>query len=249
MTRWYSALLGVLMPGAILLIWWLAAFEYHGTLFVGPADVWQCAVAMLISGELTNAVSSSLLRCGKGLVLGVSAGAAVGVLLGLSSLGRLMVGPSLRALQQVSLFSWIPMIMVWFGLGEASKVVFIALAAFFPMLVNAFEGVGSIPLAYVEVGKVHRFNGYQMVSRVILPAALPSIFTGFYLALIYSWMATLGSEYLMISTVGLGNLLVDGQEEYRMDKVLLGVVLVSVIGLLLSSATAVMEAVLLRWRR
>lgn len=251
MRRARPILLGVLPGLCIFLLWWAAAHFhwYKSPMFVAPSDVWACAREMFLEGALFEAFIASVDRCLKGLMLGSIAGMLAGILLGISAIGRLMMGPALRALQQVSLFAWIPMIMVWFGLGETSKIVFIAVAAFFPMLVNTFEGIGSVPLSLMEVGRVQRFKLYQMLTKLILPAALPSIFTGLYLALIYSWMATLGAEYLMTSTKGLGSLLIDGQEEYRMDKVLLGVAVVSCIGLLLSGAAALVESKMLRWRR
>jgi sulfonate transport system permease protein len=247
---WRPYVLGAVLPVGGLLLWW-AIFAGHWSsspLFVAPQSVLSAAWELGADGELWTALFASLGRYLAGLVLGAGAGLAVGLLLGLSRLSRLLFGPTLRTVQQISLFAWIPLIMAWFGLAETSKVVFIALAAFFPVLINTFEGVGSVPVSLVEVARVHLFSRRQLLTRVVLPAALPSIFTGFYLALIYAWLATLGAEYMLTSGAGLGNLLVDGQEQYRMDHVLLGVALVAGIGFGLNWLANLLEAHLLRWR-
>ncbi|WP_207281805.1 ABC transporter permease [Pseudomonas sp. FW300-N2F2] len=247
---WRPYVLGALLPLIGLLLWQAAAtWGYTGPLFVTPQSVLSAAVEMSDDGQLWTTLFTSLGRYVSGLMLGASAGLATGLLLGLSRLSRLLFGPTLRTVQQISLFAWIPLIMAWFGLAETSKIVFIALAAFFPVLINTFEGVGSVPTALVEVARVHRFSRWQLLTRVVLPSAVPSIFTGFYLALIYAWLATLGAEYMLTSGDGLGNLLIDGQERYRMDHVLLGIFLVAAIGFGLNWLTHLLETRLLRWRK
>lgn len=246
---WRPVLLGAALPlGGLAAWWWAASTGQGGPLFVSPRQFLDTAATLGGNGELWQALLASLGRYLLGLGVGVAAGLVAGLLLGLSDLSRRLLGPTLRTLQQVSLFAWIPLIMAWFGLAETSKLVFIALAAFFPVLVNTFEGVGSVPAPLVEVSRVLQFNGWQLLGRVVLPAALPSIFSGLYLALIYGWMATLGAEYLLTSGKGLGNLLAEGQDSYRMDRVLLGVVLVACVGFALNALASRLEAHLQRWK-
>ncbi|MEK1939566.1 MAG: ABC transporter permease [Pseudomonas sp.] len=247
---WRPYVLGSLLPLTALVLWCLAALNdwSNSPVFASPADVLRSAWELATDGELGGAILASLGRYFSGLLFGATAGLVIGLLLGLSPLSRRLFGPTLRTVQQISLFAWVPLIMAWFGLAETSKVVFIALAAFFPVLVNTFEGVGSVPHTLVEVARVHRFSHMQMLRHVVLPAALPSIFTGLYLALIYGWLATLGAEYLMTSGSGLGSLLVDAQEQYQMDRMLLEIVLVSAIGFGLSALAGRLEKHWLRWR-
>lgn len=242
-------LLGPVLPLCGLVAWWrMAASGHAGPLFVTPGQVLGTAYTLAANGELWQALWASLGRYMGGLGLGASAGLGAALLLGLSKTSRRLLGPTLRTLQQVSLFAWIPLIMAWFGLGETSKWVFIALAAFFPVLVNSFEGVGSVPVHWVEVARVLRFSRWQLLTRVVLPSALPSIFSGLYLAIIYAWLATLGAEYLMTSGNGLGNVLADGQDRYRMDQVLLGVLVVTGVGFGLNTLASRLETRLQRWK-
>jgi sulfonate transport system permease protein len=116
------------------------------------------------------------------------------------------------------------------------------------VVLNTFEGIRSVQREFIEVARVFAFSGRQLLTRVVLPAALPSIFTGVYLALIYAWLATLGAEYLLSSGIGIGNLLTDGREHLWMDQVILGVIVVGAVGFSLNLIAGLVEARLLRWR-
>ena len=241
---------GAALP-ALLLAWWWAVFHFHWTdtvMFVPIAKVWDTAVRMSSSGQLWISLGASLARDLAGFTLGSLVGLAAGTALGLSRLLENLVGPSLHTVKQVSLFAWIPLISVWFGLGDTAKVVFLSLAAFFPVLLNTFEGIRSVPRELIEVARSFAFTRSQMLLRVVLPAALPSIFTGIHLALIYAWLATLGAEYLLTSGIGIGNLLTDGREHLWMDQVLLGVAVVGLVGFALNLVAGAIERHLLRWR-
>jgi sulfonate transport system permease protein len=241
---------GLALPALLLACWW-AAFHFHWTdtvMFVPIAKVWDTALRMSASGELWRSLGASLARDLAGFVLGSLAGLALGIALGLSRLLDELVGPTLNTIKQISLFAWIPLISVWFGLGDTAKVVFLSLAAFFPVVLNTFEGIRSVPHELVEVGRVFALTRVQMLHRVVLPAALPSIFTGVHLALIYAWLATLGAEYLLTSGIGIGNLLTDGREHLWMDQVLLGIVMVGLVGYALNVIASAIETRLLRWR-
>lgn len=244
------ALRGWVLPALILLFWWwaVAAGWSNSPLLVSPAAVWDRAVQQFTSGELWTALSASLWRNARGFLFGASAGLAFGVLLGWSRWAERLVGPSFHTLKQISLFAWIPMLSMWFGLGDGAKVAFIAMAAFFPMVLNTFEGLRSVPREFIEVGRVYGFGLWQQLTRVIAPSAAPSVFTGVQLALIYGWLATLGSEYLMASGAGIGNTLIDGREHFQMDLVLFGVAVIGLVGYALNALTSALERRLLAWR-
>ena len=185
---------------------------------------------------------------GWGFVIGAAPGLAVGALLGWSRWAERLVGLSFHTLKQISLFAWIPMLSMWFGLGDAAKVAFVAMAAFFPVVLNTLEGLRSVPREYLEVARVYEFSVWQTLRRVVAPAAAPSLFTGIQLSLIYSWLATLGAEYLLASGKGIGNTLIDGREHFWMDLVLFGVVVVGLVGFALNALLGALEKRLLAWR-
>lgn len=241
---------GVVLPAAVLLVWWLAVRLGWSTspLLVAPGQVWHVAVEQVASGSLASALGASLRRDLIGFAIGASAGLLFGALLATSRLAEKTLGPSFHTLKQISLFAWIPLLSVWFGLGDAAKVAFLSLAAFFPVVLNTFEGIRSVPADLLDVARVLRLTRAQRWRRVILPAAAPSIFAGIHLGLIYAWLATLGAEYLLVSGEGIGHLLIDGREQFRMDMVLFGVFVVGAVGYALNVVAGRIESRTLAWR-
>lgn len=241
---------GAALPAALLL-WWWAAYHFRWTesqLFVPPEKVWETAQKLWHNGYLMSSLQGSLQRFLAGFAIGSLIGLAVGTALGLSRLLENLIGPTLHAVKQVSLLAWIPLISVWFGLGDTAKIAFLSLAAFFPVMLNTFEGIRSVPRELVEVARVFAFSRPQLIRKVVLRAALPSIFTGIYLGLLYAWLATLGAEYLLTSGVGIGNLLTDGREHFWMDQVLLGIIVVGLVGFTLNLIATQFESRALKWR-
>jgi sulfonate transport system permease protein len=238
------------LPLAMLALWW-AATRFGWTtspLLVPPAQVGATAVQQVLGDELWQALGASLRRDLIGLAIGATAGLLFGGVLGLWRLADQLLSPSFHTFKQISLFAWLPLLSLWFGLGDAAKVAFIALASFFPVVLNTFEGIRGTPAELVEVARVLRYTRWQLLRHVVLPAAAPSIFTGLHLALIYAWLATLGAEYLMVSGQGIGNLLIDGREHFWIDKVLFGVLVVGLVGFALNAVAGLVEARTLGWR-
>lgn len=250
MNRVPRALRGWILPVALLLVWWAAVQFGWSTspLLVAPSKVWATAVDQVANGQLAIALGASLSRDLIGFAFGGMAGLVFGALLGGSRFLEACIGPSFHTLKQISLFAWIPLLSLWFGLGDAAKIAFLSLAAFFPVALNTFEGIRSVPPEWVEVSRVLGYNRAQTWHRVILPAALPSIFTGIHLGLIYAWLATLGAEYLLVAGKGIGNVLVDGRELFQMDLVLFGVVVVGLVGFTLNWIASRLESRALAWR-
>lgn len=244
------ALRGWVLPALILLVWWWAVASGWSTspLLVSPGAVWDRAVQQFSSGELAVALSASLWRMAWGFAIGSAIGLVFGVLLGGSRWFDRLVGPSFHTLKQISLFAWIPMLSMWFGLGDGAKIAFVAMAAFFPVVLNTFEGIRSVPRESIEVARVFDFSPWQLLTRVIAPSAAPSVFTGIQLSLIYTWLATLGAEYLLASGKGIGNTLIDGREHFEMDLVLFGVVVIGLVGFVLNAVLGALEKRLLAWR-
>jgi len=241
---------GWVLPLVLLALWW-AAFRFgwsSSPVLVSIGSVWHRAVEQTLSGELWTGLSASLRRDLIGFAIGASAGLAVGAALGLSRLFENLVGPSFHTLKQISLFAWIPLLSVWFGLGDAAKIAFLSLAAFFPVVLNTFEGIRSVPGELMEVARVLRFNRRQWLRKVVLPSAAPSIFAGIHLGLIYAWLATLGAEYLLVSGKGIGNTMIDGREHFWMDLVIFGVIVVGLVGFALNWIATQIERRLLAWR-
>jgi sulfonate transport system permease protein len=240
-----------LVPVAVLLVGWEAVSRSGLTdpRIVPPLEglLGLLRVEVAQQSLLAN-LAASVVRDLTGFAVGASIGVAGGVLLGLSPLASVLLRPSFDVFRQIALFAWIPLIAMWFGIGEASKIVFVALAAFTPTLINTVEGTRSASAKLVEVGTLLRYRRWQMLHAIYLPAALPSILTGVHLALIQSWLATIGAEYFMTAGPGIGTLIIEGRDRFQMGQTVLGMILIGVVGFLLNRIARAAEHWLLRWR-
>ncbi|WFU78161.1 ABC transporter permease [Bradyrhizobium sp. CIAT3101] len=241
---------GLVLPLGLLLLWEVAS---HSGLvnrqFLPPLEhvgvsFWE----ELKSGELVEALAASLRRDLLGFALGSGIGVLVGLLLGLSRIADRIFTTWFNGLKQIALLAWIPLISLWFGFDEIAKIVFIALAASIPVILNLVEGVRATSSKLVEVGEVFRFDRLQFIVYVYLPAALPSLLTGLHLALIYAWLATIGAEYFMAAGPGIGGLIIAGRERFDMDLVMLGILVVGSIGFLIDRGASWLERRLIPWR-
>jgi sulfonate transport system permease protein len=241
---------GLALPLLLLLVWFAVAHLhlFNPRLLVAPEKVVKSAVEQYRDGAIVMPLLASLARNVAGLLLGTLVGVLLGGVLGLSHMADRVIGPTFHAAKQVAVFAWIPLISVWFGVGEPAKIVFITLCAFYPVVLNTYEGVRGVSRAYVELAAVYKFSRWSVLRKVIVPGAMPSVFAGFRLALIYAWLATLGAEYLLAAAPGIGNLMAEGREALAMDKVLIGVVIVGLIGTALHTLADRLERRVLRWR-
>ena len=241
---------GAVLPLGLLLTWYLVSkFDLaNSAILASPAEVIREGYGQVASGAFALDLVSSLARNIAGFIVGGLAGVTLGSLLGLSRWADRLISPSFNAIKQIAIFAWIPLISVWFGMGEPAKIIFIALAAFYPTTLNTFEGIRSVSREHVEVARVFAFSRWQLFRKVVFPAASPQIITGIQLGLIYSWLATIGAEYFLKSGHGIANSMIDGREHFNMGSVLFGVVVVGVVGGLVNQFAGQLERRLLGWR-
>ena len=241
---------GLVVPGLVLVAW-IVATHYglvNKHLVAKPEKVVTRAIEELRNGGLLLNLFASIKRDLIGFVIGAVAGVLFGGLLGVSRRSERLFGPTFHAAKQVAMFAWIPLMSVWLGTGEVAKVVFIAVAAFYPIVVNTQEGIESVAREHIEVARAFRYTRWQIVRKVVFPSALPSIFAGVQTGLIYAWLGTIGAEYLLSPDLGIGNLMIEGRESLQMDKVLLGVTVVGLVGASINLLASRLEQYVLRWR-
>jgi len=243
------------LRGAVLPILLLAAWEIacHARLvdprFLPPLElVARTFVHQVLHEGLLGNLAASLLRDMAGFSIGALIGITVGTALGLSRTADRLFTPTYNGVRQITILAWIPLISIWFGVGEAAKVVFIMAAAMIPVVLNTYEGIRSASTQLVEVGQALTFTRWQLVTRLHLPSALPSIATGVHLSLIYAWVASISAEYFMTVGPGIGGLIIAGRERFQMDLVILGILILGVVGFVINRGASAIEARLLRWR-
>jgi sulfonate transport system permease protein len=251
MSRSRGALRGLILPAITLLVWEGLSRAGLEDPHVFPPLEWivQTAWTDTIHASLALNMLSSLERCAGGFVIGGLAGLLAGAAFGLSQMVRVLFQPLFNALKQIAVFAWIPLIAMWFGIGESSKLAFIALATFTPVLVNTEEGFRRAPAGLLDVGAVLTLGRLQVIRRIIIPAALPSVMTGLQLGLIHAWLGTIGAEFFMTAGPGIGTFVAEGRDRFQMSQTLVGVVLLGLIGFSLQRGAQAIERRALNWRQ
>jgi sulfonate transport system permease protein len=248
-TRLPRAMAGLLVPAAAVLVWTLASRRdwVPPQILPAPGDVWAAFSDLWTSGDLQRDTAISLLRVIEGSVIGVIAGLMLGAALGLSRTTEAYVRPLFSALAQIPALGWLPLMMLLLGIGEALKVVIIAIAASIPVTINTLNGIRAVPPGYFEIGRVFCYSRWQMLRRIVLPAALPLVFVGVRYGITHAWLALVAVE-LLASSEGLGYLLVWGRQMFQLDVVMAAMAVIGLIGFLLDRALAAIQQRLQRWK-
>jgi len=231
---------GLAVPAGLVALWAAvgAAGWLTGPMAVTPIEVLRAPFLDPAGVELWASVGASLVRLAAGGLIGGVLGLSTGLALGLvRPLGRAL-SPTVNALRQVALFAWIPLLTSWFGNGETAKVVFIALATFFPLALSAEQGVRNVPAPLRELVQVLRLSRWRQVTALYLPAALPSIAVGLQIALLSTWIGTVGAEYAIGNGRGLGSYIAAARDQFRMDITLAGVIALALVGVGLHAGSA-----------
>ena len=201
----------------------------------------------LAHGPLWNDIAASLLRVLAGFIIGTALAVIVGSVVGLSRNAEAWLAPTFQALRSVPSLAWVPLLLIWIGIDESSKVTLISIGAFFPMYLNLVAGIRNVERKLVEVGTLYQYSRVRMVAKIILPAALPSLLTGLRSGLSMAWLCVVAAE-LLAATNGIGYMLTDGRETSRPDLVLVAIITLAVMGKISDSLLKHLEQKALYWR-
>jgi len=230
--RHWRKLLPLTGLAALVLLWDVALRLSGGPhLLPRPGKVIGAIVELAERGFLVKHVVASLFRVTWGYVAAVVVGIPLGVVLGWSRRSGLAVAPLLEILRPISPLAWIPIAILWFGVGDLSAVFIIFLASLFPLTLTAMNAVRGVELVHVNAGRNFGLSPAELLRRVIYPAILPQILVGMRLSLGIAWLVVVAAEMMAVSS-GLGFLIVDARNAgNRYDLVVAGMVLIGVIGL------------------
>jgi sulfonate transport system permease protein len=218
-----------------------------GHLLPPPSEILKTLIAMAGQGELGNHVFASVARVFTGFGIGAALAIAAGAAVGLSRRAEALLDPSFQALRAIPSLAWVPLLLLWLGIDEAPKLTLIAIGAFFPVYMGVSSGFRDVDRKLVEVARMYGLGGAELARRVLLPAALPAVWTGLRNGLSLAWMFMVAAE-LIAATKGLGYLLTDGRETGRADIVLAAILLLALLGKLSDTGMAVLERRWLAWR-
>lgn len=240
---------GLILPALLLLAWEWASRQGAASayVFVPLSKIGGAFLSLAESGELWVNLKVSLLRTCEGLGIGITIGIALGTLMALSRLADRLIGPLYHALRQIPLLGLVPLIALWFGGEEPSKLLVVSLAAFYPTLLSAYEGIRQVDRRYLEVGRLIRLSPPSVFFQILLPSAAPSIFTGIAQALAFSWLASMGAELLFTLGPGIGALLLNAETAGSMETALVCVMTIALIGYAMNAAFRALARKLTPW--
>ena len=237
-------------PVLVVILWQAAcsAGAFTSVEVASPLAVLDAARELWAQDVLQSNMLISLQRVAEGLVLGVAAGTALATVCGLFWVGEDLLDPVLQAARAVPILGLVPLVIIWFGVGEFPKVFLIALGCLFPVYINTYAGIRGVDVKLVEAGQTFGLNRLGLIRRVILPGALPGFLVGLRFALVGSWLVDVVAEEINAQR-GLGYLINQAQTTDRTDIMFLCLAIYALLGLFTDAIVKVLERYLLAWRR
>lgn len=240
---------GWLIPLLLILLW-----ELVSRLAIVPVNLLPAPTTVLITlfdlfyrGNLLDHIGITLYRVLLGFFLGTVAATILGAIAGYFRPISVYIDPVIQALRNIPSIAWVPLFILWLGIGESPKVTLIAVGVFFPIYLNLMSGIQGVDRKLVEVGKIYRLSQWDLIRRVFFPATLPAYLVGLRSGLSLGWMFVVAAE-LMGASRGLGFLLMDGQTTGRPAVILGSIILFALLGKLTDSALAMLSQKLLHWQ-
>ena len=237
-----------IVPLLLLAVWqagasagWIAP-----RILPAPTAVIHAGVELTRTGDLPRDIAISAGRALLGFAIGGSIGFLLGLVTGLWATAEGLLDSTIQMFRTIPNLALIPLIIVWFGIGETAKVVLVALGVFFPLYLNTYHGVRTTDPALKEVGRVYGLSSYALFRRVIFPSALPSILIGLRFALGTMWLVLIGAETLAADS-GIGYMTTTAREFMQTDIVVLGVLIYALLGKLADIAAKTLEKRFLQW--
>ena len=249
----------IAFPGAVLILWQILASAglYRRAILPPPTDIAVVLVDLVFggsdaagrySGTWLDHTINSVWRVFAGFAWGGALGTLLGLLIGLSRVVEKLFDPTVQVLRNVPVTAWVPLSLIFFGIGNQPAIFLIGLGAFFPAVLNSTHGVRQLNRTLYKAGQMMGANQREMLRRVILPAALPSVMTGLRLSMGIAWVLVVVAEILAVRS-GLGYLLNDAYQFYRNDVVIAAMLSIGVLGFLSDRIVLLIRDRLLEWNR
>jgi sulfonate transport system permease protein len=240
--RWIS-------PLAIVVVWQLASASgiLSPKTLAAPSDILATAWDLTVSGDLPSALLVSLERAALGLLLGVVAAVALGAAAGLSKTGDALVDPPMQMIRTLPLFGLVPLFILWFGIGETSKIALVALGVVIPLYLNLVAALRGIDRELYDVATTVKLTRAERIRHITFPGALPGALVGFRQSLGVAWLALVVAEQVNASS-GLGYLINNARDFLQTDVIVVGLLAYAVLGLVTDALVRRLEAGALAWR-
>ena len=247
--RLQPVILGAALPVILIAVWEILSRTgvVPSYQLPAPSVILETILGLAADGSLWGHIGITVYRVFIGFLIGTAFAVILGGVVGFYSKAEQIFDPMIQAFRSIPSLAWVPLFILWMGIGEPSKVTMIAVGVFFPVYLNVVSGIGGVDRKLIEVGKMYGLNTFQLIKRVILPASLPSFLTGLRSGLGLGWMFVVAAE-LMGASTGLGYLLVLGQNTLSPETILASIVLFAIIGKLSDWILKTVELRSLHWQ-
>lgn len=240
--------IGILAPLLVVILWQVSA-EFGWTnkaVLPSFSKVLATAVEIIADGKLQEHLAVSFIRVIKGFLIGAVSGILIGTIMGLSKGCKQFLGSLVGILRPIPMIAWIPIFILWFGIGELTKVAVITLGTFWSVLLNTIHGIQSVDPKLLEVAKVLKKDRITIIRSIVMPSALPAIFTGIRLGFGTAWSCVVAAE-MIAATKGIGFMITYAREVSKPGELFVGVFTIGLVGLLLDVLIQKLEDRLIHW--
>ena len=249
MQRLKDSLPALAVIAVLVAAWWGAVVATHSVIFPTPGAVVTGTLELLRDGSLWRDIGASLGRVAIGFGLAVVIAIPLGLWMGWVRGAYMTLNPLFQMLRPISPIAWIPIAILWFGVGNASPIYLIFISSVFPMIVQTTAGVHTIERRYLRAAENFGVSRYTLFRHVVIPAVLPQIIVGMRIGLGVAWLVVVAAEMIALRS-GLGYLIIDSRNAgNRYDLVIAGMIIIGLIGLLLDGVMRLLEGLKsVRWR-
>lgn len=237
------------LPVLLLVLWQL--FSWNGVIsdriLPAPSDVFTAAIELTSTGELTDHISISLGRATLGFLIGGLLGFFLGIMNGIFRFSDLLLDTSIQMLRNIPHLALIPLVILWFGIDETSKIFLVALGVLFPVYINTYHGIKNVEGDLIEMGKAYGLRGSKLFFSVIFPGALSSILVGIRFSLGVMWLTLIVAETISAHS-GIGYMAMNAREFMQMDVIVLSILIYAFFGKFSDMVAKYMEEKWLKWK-
>jgi sulfonate transport system permease protein len=244
----YDVLFPILLPLLIILLWEATSSLglVHKSILPPPSRIIRTGIELINKGTLAGHLLASLRRVFSGYVIGLALGLFFGILAGLYRHFLKSLSLLVGSLRPIPMVAWIPMLILWMGIAERSKIAVIVIGTFWPVFLNTLQGIKTVDEKYLEVARILEKNRFTTLTNIVFPAALPSIFTGVRLGISSAWMSVVASEMIAASR-GVGFLISYAREMSQPHIMWVGIAIIGLSGLILDTIIIQLERRVLYW--
>jgi len=243
-----NVVVAIIVPIIVIMLWQILSDKgiIKSSVLPSPYVIYIAFIDLVKSGELFTNLLISIARVLKGYAIGAFLGITIGILIGLFRGAEKSLDLIIGFLRPIPIVAWVPVLILWMGIDESSKITVIIIGSFWPILINTIQGIKGADKKFLEVSEILEKNKLEVLTKIVFPSALPSIFTGLRIGIGSAWMSVITAE-VIAATSGIGYQIAYARELSQPDVMLVGVFSIGVVGFLIDYLIKRLQVVIIKW--